>query len=86
MSVWVWRRVLHSSSAFPPTSLGFTILGEIFAYVTGCCCCLFVVVVVVVFTPTTEIVTFRRRGCGLYSICSVKWYVNLVEPILMFCQ
>ena len=27
-----------SSSAFPALSLGFTILGEIFAYVSFCCC------------------------------------------------
>ena len=39
-----------SSSAFPAISLGFTILGEIFAYVT-------------VFSPTTEVATFRL--CGL---------------------
>ena len=36
-------------SAFPAISLGFTILVEIFAYVTG-------------FNPTREIVTFPLRG------------------------
>ena len=34
---------------FPAKSLGFTILGEIFVYVT-------------VFNPTIEVVTFRLRG------------------------
>ena len=45
----------------PAISLGFTTLGEIFAYVT-------------VFNPTTEVVTFRLRGQVESSICN--FYLN----------
>ena len=40
-----------SSSTFPAIPLGFTIFGEIFAYVTVFC-----------FNPNIEVVTFRLRG------------------------
>ena len=43
------KETSSSSSAFTAISLGFTILGEIFAYVT-------------VFNPTIEIVTFHLHG------------------------
>ena len=45
-----------SPSASPPRSLGFPILGESFAYVTG------VFLFVLFFNPTIEVVTFRLRG------------------------
>ena len=44
-----------SSSVFPAISLGFTIFGEIFAYVTDFCFVLF-------FNPTIEVVTFHLHG------------------------
>ena len=46
---------LSSSSAFPAIVLGFTILSEIFAYVT-------VLFIYLFFNSTIEVVTFRLRG------------------------
>ena len=46
---------LSSSSAFPFISLGLTIFGEVFVYVTVLCDRIF-------FYPTTEVVTFHLHG------------------------
>ena len=53
----------HSSSspAFPPISLGFTILGEFFAYVT----------VFVLSNPTIEVVTFCLHGWCMLEVIFV---------------
>ena len=51
-------RFSQTSSRFPAISLGFTVLGEIFAYVT-------------VFIPTIEVVTFRLRGLCMLGAFSV---------------
>ena len=50
-----YRNVCSSSSAFPAISLRFTLLGEIFAYVT-------------VFDPTIEVVTFGLRGWCMLGV------------------
>ena len=49
------RRQSSSSSAFQARPLGFTILGEIFAYVTVC-------------NPNIEVVTFRLRGWCMLGV------------------
>ena len=60
-----------SSSAFPAIFLGFTILGEIFAYVIVCLFVLFV-------CPTTEVVTFRlRRWCVLGTFLLSAFFTRL---------
>ena len=48
-----------SSFVFPTRSLGFTIFGEIFVYVTG------------IFYPTIEVVTLHLRDCW---VCSYSWH------------
>ena len=48
-----------SSSAFPALCLWFTILGEIFAYMTG---------FVFFFNPTIEVVTFRPHGWYILGV------------------
>ena len=52
LCVWLW------SSVFPAISLGFTILGEIFVYMT------------IFFSPALEVVTFRLDGC--VCVCVVR--------------
>ena len=49
-SMWNILLLDFSFSAFPDTSLGFTIFREVFAYVT-------------LFNPTIEVATFRLHGC-----------------------
>ena len=66
--LWQWGvemggggRQAVSSSAFPAISLGFTIFGEVFVYVT--------VFVVFFFYPTIEVVTFCLCGGCMLSVC-----------------
>ena len=54
-----------SSSVFPAISLGFTILGAIFAYVT------------VFFNPTIEVVTFRLRKWCMLGVFLLPAFTHL---------
>ena len=57
--------VLHSSSsAFPAISLGLTIFGEIFAYVTF-------------FNPAIQVVTFHLHGCS--SAFNLVWLSRILS-------
>ena len=56
-----------SSSVFPAISLGFTILGEIFVYVTF----------FFFFNPTTEAVTFRLRGLCMLGVFLLPAFTRL---------
>ena len=53
-----------SPSAFPAISLGFTIVGEKFAYVT-------------VFNPTIEVVTFRLHGWCMLGVLLLLAFTHL---------
>ena len=74
---------LTSSSAFPATSPGFTILGEICAYVTVC----------FFFNPTIEVVTFHFRGWCMLDVFLLPAFTrlghechNLLSPECMECM
>ena len=54
-----------SSSALPARSLGFTNLGDIFAYVT------------VFFNPTIRVVTFRLRGWCMLGVLLLPAFTRL---------
>ena len=54
-----------SSSAFPTGSLGFTIFGEIFAYVT------------IVFNPTIEVVSFQLHGWCMLGVFLLLAFTRL---------
>ena len=71
-----WSSVSSSYSAFPARSLGFTILGEIFAHVKRfwVFICLFVVVV---FNPTIEVVTFRHGGWFVLGVFLLPTFTRL---------
>ena len=58
-----------SSSTLPVISLGFTIFDEIFACVTVCDRFF--------FNPTTEVVTFRLRGCCVLGVLLLPEFTRL---------
>ena len=55
----------------PATSLGFTILGEILAYMTVFCVFFFF------FYPTIEIVTFHVRGWCMLGVFGLPAFIRL---------
>ena len=64
------------SSAFPAISLGFTILGEIFAYMTF-------------FNPTIEVVTFRLHGWCMLGVFLLPAFTRLgheCQDLLSMCD
>ena len=63
--------VISSSCAFPATSLGFTVLGEIFAYETVFFFFFFFL------NPTIEVTTFRLRGCAPVATLPSVWLCRI---------
>ena len=69
-----------SSSASPAISLGFTTLGEIFAYVTVFC---------FFFNPTIEVITFRLCGWCMLGVFLSPAFTRLgheCQDILSACD
>ena len=67
--------IFFSSSVFPAISLGFTIFGEIFAYVA-------------VFYPTIEVATFHLSGWCLLRVFLLPAFTHLgheCQDLLSLC-
>ena len=60
------NRDSSSSSALPAISLGFTTLGEIFAYVT-----------IFFINPTTQVITFRLHGWCMVGVFLLPAFIHL---------
>ena len=75
-----------SSSVFSAFSLGFTILGEIFAYVTVF---LFAGFFFFFFNPTIEVVTFRLCGWCMLGVVLLPAFTRLgheCQDLLSLCD